>query len=604
MIRKNKGILIDKKIVLVGIFLIIVTLLSGCQRRIPKTQKHDYTETPYVDYSLASVPEFVDDISLCTDSEKQYVLPDGYLYGCKPVPIYSVTNFLAAAEDENGGIYNGCGYRDGLRIRSVLKEMGETDFSFVTGFIPIKKGDIVYFSGNCFDSLYKNAKNMHIVFYNENKQIVSSTAMNTAEQSAFVFEEKNEDGYVSAVRLREDFTQKEISYVRFTLIGSGKGKVISVNEPLVSSDYTYEWVQLDRYIPVAWYEEIKTTVETVNNIEILDENQVVRFMFASDIHLDPYSSSSYTENLGKISAEIMRACNIPFFVTGGDNCTQSSGFMPSDFQPNMEAVLAQLLPIPQKNILLAVGNHDGATGMAYNNNGEKVYYRFQLNNEERSSVFFDWQRATNENKKFDSDGTYYYLDDSSTKTRYIVLNSFWSQWQGNDEGYVHNIEHSFFQTPSFGSRQLHWFAEEALDMPKGYGAVIVAHFAPDAKDFEIFKGIVDAFSFQTIYKGEYYGAEEWQSVNIVVNYEKAYGEIIAVFQGHEHTDAVYDFFEKVPCINITTAGAFWSVKDEDAEDRVKGTASEFAVDVVTIDRFLRKIYLTRLGAEEDRVIRY
>lgn len=70
----------------------------------------------------------------------------------------------------------------------------------------------------------------------------------------------------------------------------------------------------------------------------------------------------------------------------------------------MEDVLEQLAPIPQKNILLAVGNHDGVTGMAYDHNGNKVHYRFQLNNEERSSVFFDWQRETNENKKFDSDG--------------------------------------------------------------------------------------------------------------------------------------------------------------------------------------------------------
>lgn len=196
------------------------------------------------------------------------------------------------------------------------------------------------------------------------------------------------------------------------------------------------------------------------------------------------------------------------------------------------------------------------------------------------------------------------MDDSTTKIRYIVLNSFWSQWQGNEEGYVYNIQHSFFNAHSFGSRQLHWFAEEALDMPEGYGAVIVTHFSPATKDFEISKGIVDAFSSQTTYKGKYKGVEDWQSVNIAVNYENASGEIIAVFQGHNHTDATYDYFEHVPCINMTTTGAYGDVRDENAEERIKGTSSEFAVDVVTIDRTARKIYLTRLGAGADRIIKY
>lgn len=320
--------------------------------------------------------------------------------------------------------------------------------------------------------------------------------------------------------------------------------------------------------------------------------------------MNPDAKSSYTENIGKVCAEVMRACDISFFVSSGDNCAQSSAFMPPVLQSNMEEGLEQLSPIPQKNILLTVGNHDGATGWAYNQYGEKVHYPFQLSNEERSAVFFDWQRGTNENKKFDADGTYYYMDDLETKTRYIVLNSFWSQWLGSDEGYVYNIQHNFSRLPALGSCQLHRFAEEALDMSKDYGAVIITHFAPAAKDFEIFKGIVDAFGNQSTYKGNYKGVEDWQSIDIAVNYENAYGEIIAVFQGHNHTDAEYDYFVHVPCINMTTTGAYRDVRDENAEERIQGTSSEFAVDVVIIDRTARKIYLTRLGVGKDCVICY
>lgn len=613
---KRKNTRISRRIDIIlhcAVLLILALLLSSCNSHTPEsvqendyiepTQKNAYIEQPYVDYSLTGVPEFVDDISLCEDPQKQYVLPDGYIYECKSVPVFSVTNVLQESTDADGSIFNECGYLDNARIRGIL-EIGDSDFSFVTGFIPAKLGDIIYFNGNYFNPEHKNAHNMHIVFYDTNKQLVSSVNMQSATEKAFEVIETNAEGYFTAVKVSERLRAKDISYVRFTLIGMGQDCIISVNEPFVPSSYEYDWVSAEKYLSSSWSEEIDATVDAINNINIADESGAIKFLFATDIHLDPYSSNSYTANMGKVCAAVMSACDIPFFVTGGDNCTQSSGFMPSDFEPNMQELLLQLSPIPQKNILLSVGNHDGATGMAYDNNGEKIYYRFQLNNEERSRVFFGWQRESNEYKRFDSDGTYYYLDDSATKTRYIVLNSFWSEWEGNEEGFVPNIQHSFFQTPLFGTRQLKWFAEEALDMPPDYGAIIVAHFAPAANDFEVFKGIVDAFSNQTVYKGEYIGAEEWQSTSIAVNYENANGEIIAVFQGHNHTNAEYDYFQSVPCINTTTTGAYWAVKDEGAEERLKDTSSEFAVDAVVIDRTERKIYITRLGAGEDRIIAY
>lgn len=564
--------------------------------------KQNYTETPYVDYSLSNLPEFVDDISQCTDTRKQYVLPDGYIYRYGPTFVPYATNQLHLATDRDGSLFHKCGYQDNARIREIL-EIGETDYSFITGFIPVNPGDVVYFGSNCFHPQYEKAHVMHTVFYDANKKVIAQASMQELVDTYLEVLETNEAGYVSSVRVSTEYDIKNLAFIRFTLIGSGAHQIISINETLDEGYESYAWMQSEKYIPAGWYEEVVTTVETVDSIDVPDRSSAVCFVFAADIHVDPDPSASYTDNIGKVCAEVMRACDIPFFVTGGDNCTQSSGYMPDDFAENMKVLLKQLEPIPQKNILLSVGNHDGATGNC-EVNGETVYYRYQLSNEERSAVFFDWQRESNEYKHFDSDGTYYYMDDSATKTRYIILNSFWSQWEGNEDGFVPDVQHSFFQTPMFGPQQLTWFAEEALDMPPDYGAVIVTHFAPDAKDFEVFKGIVDAFSCRTTYEGSYVGTEEWQCTDIAVNYKYADGEIIAVFQGHNHEDAVHDFFQKVPCINVTTAGAYWAVRGDDPVKRFKGTASEFAADVVVIDRVKRIIYLTRLGAGSDRVIHY
>lgn len=595
---------IFKMSVLMACVCVLTMALIGCgPNMLEQTQKHNYIETPYVDYSISDLPEFVDDVSAFTDTEKQYVLPDGYLYSYERIPTYSAINQLMVAVDVDGSLYNSVGYKDNTRIRAVLT-IEENEGSFVTGFIPVKPGDTIYFSNNCFNPLYEKAGWLNTVFYDGKMKAIEAVDMLSATEKIFEPLEQNEDGYILSLKIRTDFLSEDLSYVRFSLIGSGIQQIISVNEPLVPNYETSDWVQLEKYIPAGWHQEIDETVGSIQRLYATNNSSVSSFVFSTDIHLGVNPKTSYTQSLGRICAEVMRLCDIPFFISGGDNCTQSEEYMPNVFEDNMKSLLVQLSPIPQRNILLAVGNHDGATGVTTDASGEKIYYRYQLSNEQRSSVFFNWQRATNEYKRFGSEGTYYYMDDASTKIRYIVMNSHWSLWEGNEDGFVKDIQHSFFHVPLFGSEQLTWFAEEALDMPPDYGAVIITHFAQAAQDFNVFQGIVKAFSNHDIYIGEYIGLEKWQSTQMAVNYQEAYGEIIAIFQGHKHEDIEYDVFGNVPCVNTTTTGAYWAVKDEKAEERVKNTPTEFAVDIVTIDRNHRKIYLTRLGSGDDRVIEY
>lgn len=563
---------------------------------------HQYQEVPDVDYSIVGLPEFVENISDCTDPEKEYVLPDGYRYAYMPYFVPYATNQLLLATDETGGLLDGVGYQNGARIRSIL-EIGECDYAFVTGFIPVKPGDIIYFSDHCFKTGSEYADAMNIAFYNADKKNIAQVSVKNATNAFFEALEISADGYVLSMKVSDISALENLAYIRFTLLGKGEHHILSVNETLEEGYEAYVWTPVEPYLSSFWCEEIAATIETIKGIKLAEKESAICFLLASDIHLDPNATNSYTEDMGKVCAEVMRACGISFFATAGDNCTQSSGFAPSDFEQNMEQLLDQLMPIPHRNILMTVGNHDGATGQR-EVNGEILYYRHQLNNEERSAVFFDWQRASNPYKTFDSDGTYYYLDDAATKTRYVFLNSFWSKWDGEEDGFVPDIQHGFMQTPIFGPQQLEWFAAKALDMPPDYGAVIITHNAPVAKDFAVFQGILDAFNGRTTYAGAYVGAESWQSTEIAVNYRYAEGEIVAVFQGHNHADGQFDYFLSAPCIEVTTAGAFWAVRDENAERRIKGTSSEFAVDVVIIDRSSRTIYLIRLGAGEDRIIYY
>lgn len=583
--------------------LVIMLSFAACSGGTPEpTQKHNYKETKKTDYSITGLPVFVDDISQCKDKNKRYVLPDGYIYEKKSFPKYSDADKLRKSKDTDGSVFNDCGYINNMRIRGT-RELADSENTFVTGLIPAEKGDTIYFTGKSFSTGYEKAPYLNIVFYDSDKNVLTQVTMSAATEEMFRAVEKTKDGFISSMKVVGNKKTKKLAYIRFTLIGSGDNQAIGVNkEPVVTGNRKI-WTRTEKYGSDEWFGEIRDTVEKVNSISAPEEYPLIKFMFAADIHADPDGKGSYTQNLGKYSAQVMSSCDIPFFITGGDNCTQSSEFTASVFKKNMKTLLSQLSPIPQKNILLAVGNHDGASGSRVYD-GEEMFYTSQLTNEERSSVFFDWQRKSNGNKQFGADGTYYYMDDPSSKTRFIILNSFWSKWEGDEEGYVTDLEHSFFNNPLFGSEQLRWFAEEALDMPRDYGAVIVTHFASEAEDFRLFKGIVEAFNNRDVYKGSHKGSEEWQCSQVAVNYQGAYGEIIAVFQGHKHADAQYDDFEGIPSISMTTTGAYWDVKGEGAVERVKDTSSEFAVDAVVIDRYNRKIYMNRLGAGEDRAIYY
>lgn len=63
----------------------------------------------------------------------------------KSAPSY--INQIPLSTDSNGAIYNGgLGYKNGFRISSSGGEKANAS-SFVTGFIPVKAGDVIRFSG-------------------------------------------------------------------------------------------------------------------------------------------------------------------------------------------------------------------------------------------------------------------------------------------------------------------------------------------------------------------------------------------------------------------------------------------------------------------------
>lgn len=224
-------------------------------------------------------------------------------------------------------------------------------------------------------------------------------------------------------------------------------------------------------------------------------------------------------------------------------------------------------------------------------------------------LFFRGQ-ALDFRRAFSDDGLYYYVDNIAQKTRFIVLNSqFGGEYATDDNGHAVNNR---FRTSCYGQAQLDWLSDVALDMPSGYGAVIITHVPPRAVnggttpytvDYAQFNGILNAYINKTTYSGSFSGVSGWTSNSVSVDFTNAKGEIIALFAGHVHEDTVDTETLDCPIITIAAGGASANEGNPNY-NRPFGTGLETSFDAVTINRATKMIYCTRVGAGSDRVVSY
>jgi len=593
----------------VATLLLSLTACNGDTTSLPGGETPPTGNTAQVPDSerylaTAELPVFVQSEDECVDPSKQYVLPDGTLMKTGKVTVVSkdVINHIDTSVDEQGetvGLIKGQRYGSG----DVLKAC---EGACATGYIAVADGDIVRFNGIQFrdESIEQVAPGaIYMRFYDTSFRQVGGAAF-----SALTIKEDlptvatdikyDEEGDVASFAIKAG---AGVAYFRMAFVPEGlQAPYITINQEITYGEGD-GWVKVKDYLPTSWYEEVVKTVADVQAVKANSNGNLVQFIFNSDIHLGADGSNQpYLKDIGKASAGVMQACNIAFFMNTGDTTTQSSGFTLADMQPNMDAALKLLEPIPQSNILLTVGNHDGATGSKVVD-GETVYYCYQLNNKQREDVYFSWQQKDPE-RHFAQDGTYFYLDDPETQTRFIMANSFWELYDGDEDGFARGRQNSFFHNPIFGQAQFDWLVDEALVVPEGYSVIIGTHNATASRDSELFKGILDAYANKTTYSGFYEGVGEWQSSSVSADFSQAKGELIAIFQGHNHKDEIDTTTFAVPCITITTAGA--DVRDEPKEERVYNAYTSTAMNVVTIDKDTRTIYLHRLGVGKDRQVTY
>jgi len=310
-------------------------------------------------------------------------------------------------------------------------------------------------------------------------------------------------------------------------------------------------------IPAFWQDAVDACISKIKALQI--GRSCVTFPFFSDNH----QRNGYA---GILIAHIMKECGIPYCFFGGD--TISSGYLTeSDMLQQDKAFDTVMSYIPEGKFCRAVGNHDGY----WNNNGTKGYYT-------RDQIYELFLRAEGaaQNKHFGEDGTYYYVDEITSKIRFVVMNT---------------------NGGSVNDAQIAWLQSTVLSFSEsGWAAVFISH--------------------QPI--SNHYHANVSNSAEVITALQDAGVEVIGWFSGHIHRDRMYTHiavgssdtaegtdgeslgFTQVTITSDNTGIAY----DAATKHTVANDDQSHAIDFVTINRSTRTVHLTRLGIGNDRSYTY
>ena len=134
-------------------------------------------------------------------------------------------NWVEYAIDTDGSFFNGIGYRLDTRLNSSAAEVAIADYG-VSGYIPVKAGDVVRVRGAMFNTSYATGGYFWTFDENFTKLKSERPADNSTEDISVVQEENG----VTAFHLVSYNT--DVRYIRLSAYGLGPNTLITVNEEI------------------------------------------------------------------------------------------------------------------------------------------------------------------------------------------------------------------------------------------------------------------------------------------------------------------------------------------------------------------------------------
>lgn len=328
---------------------------------------------------------------------------------------------------------------------------------------------------------------------------------------------------------------------------------------------------------------------------VSDDENVVRILNLQDIHVT--KSKKVAPNYVTGGNAVMKQLysldaiqdKVDMVVVNGDNVDGSES-RKLNVHRNQQVVDTLHGVVQDKPVLFTMGNHDD--GSVWKDGSEVITLK-------ELTDIYDYQFYNAGEIRPDNTASYAYYDFPNQKIRAISLSGFENPEVYNSDG---TIKYKRGVASVFTAKQLNWLVQ-ALKISSDWSVIIFNHspyegFYNNAPynyitnlNHNVLKDILKAFVNGT--KVTSVGANTDFPANITADFSaQGKGTLITNVFGHEHRDAEKVVIDDIPAIERTCDIAL-------TPDRVVGTSSEYAFDIIEINVLKRTIKFNRFGAGES-----
>lgn len=607
---------------------------------------------------IQQVPLFANSIDECTDTTKVYVLPDGYIYGQIKTVVEGGAAYTNKAEPLPDNTTDTTKWVNGYRFDSGGNPSAQAGTSLsnkVQLDRPLTAGDVIRIKGV---TLRENADRviLSVLTASGTEAYPAGYFQNGAVFSgdALISYDGLEDGVYTFTIGSYGGT---INYFRFAMPTptDASAVIVTVNEeivetepfegyawgntgiPFVPADYEDRIVGLENdsteqaenisdlqnrmtavesgnvssTIPEYWVEYLEDKIATIKALQDAGGKDCYSFITLADMH--------YPSNLGKLSPKLAKkiidAILAKYAIDLGDSQTRGCHTSRENLEAEVVKISEMLAPL-FGYLLRTEGNHDFSFGKldrdgdgTLSNTGkepaERETYVHNLTPAEMYERMYRQNGFVGGTVHTDASGTACYVDDTASKTRYIILNTQKNDYELQADGTQKYPKMWLFH---FTQTQFDFLINEALvkGLTDEWTVQVFGHCSlfQEIGDREVMQGVLKAYKDKTTYTGSYAGVSDngYYAVSVNVDFTNAKGEFVGYIHGHNHTDNLHTSY------GFNIIGTRCDAKEENdatlKAERVIGTITEQSFDVFTVNKAERKIYVTKIGAGSDRVIDY
>lgn len=344
----------------------------------------------------------------------------------------------------------------------------------------------------------------------------------------------------------------------------------------------------NQYIPEYWKEYLRQRIDKIKDIE--REKDAFSFGLITDIHWGENEKLS-----AALMEEIIKECRMNYFFNGGDVISGKGIVSEAELLLELDDFIETFKSV-EKNCISVEGNHE----RAYSDFEPPLYYVQNMAKATlRDHYFKPYYKY--DDRVFSKDGSYYYVDDSLNRTRFIALNS--QDVPGEEKTEEGFAVYNTLRNYGFLQKQIDWLALSALNVPdSSWSVVLCSHAATPSSggedfnyNYDIIIGLLEAFNLKRCYKGERRYSNPLYNVSVSVDFTQGGGNVIAWLGGHRHEDSV-KYESGITIVETTTDASYENYK----KLGFRGTVNEHAFDIFTVDKSKRTVSVTRIGRGKDR----